>query len=276
MSLRIVGALVGVLIGSVVIAQQPQERRRWLPDDNLAYPVQISRKAGGFGSGFYFNAPGATHLVTAKHVLFDMATGTPLSNELELLSYSRNVSDLTPNVITVDLAVLGAANVMPHRSEDIAVLKLFSTQENRLSPLPGVVIKQAAPLGIVGAAPAVLRKFDQVLVGNDVLLLGFPSSLGLREIAQFDPRSPLLRRGIIAGLNVKRRSIIIDCPAYPGNSGGPVLEVDEEGPFTRRFSIIGVVREFVPYAESARSISLIVNSGYSVVTPIDFALELIK
>jgi S1-C subfamily serine protease len=49
---------------------------RAIPDDNLAYPVQITLQdcpppRGGEGSGFFLNADPVQYLVTARHVLFD-------------------------------------------------------------------------------------------------------------------------------------------------------------------------------------------------------------
>ena len=263
-----------LLLSTLAIAQHSQ---RSLPDDNLAYPVLITLKNGGTGFGFYLNDKAATYLVTAKHVLFDLVTGKVRSNELELLSYSKNLSDPTPNVITVDLSVLDSANIKPHPSEDIAVLELFSVRSAQsLSALSGVTVKQSAAQGLLGANLGVLRKFDQVLVGNEIVVMGYPTSLGLRAMPQIDSRRPLLRKGIVAGQNTEKRSIILDCPSYPGNSGGPALEVDTDGPFSRRYSIIGVIREFVPYADGGKTFTITANSGYSVATPLDFVLELIK
>jgi hypothetical protein len=92
---------------------------------------------------------------------------------------------------------------------------------------------------------------------------------------------PVLRKGIVAGLNFSQRSIVLDCPSFPGNSGSPVLEAKEEGIGSRKFRIIGVISEFVPSEEIGTntrynySNSTILNSGYSVATPIDSVLELL-
>ena len=64
-----------------------------------------------------------------------------------------------------------------------------------------------------------------------------------------------------------------------GNSGGPVLEIDHEG-LGVAFKIIGVISEYVPFADAAvgRSLafSIFSNSGYSIATPMDFVLDLVK
>jgi len=79
----------------------------------------------------------------------------------------------------------------------------------------------------------------------------------------------------VAGTNPQKRSIVLDCPSYPGNSGGPVVELDKEG-FQTHFNVIGVVSQYVPFADSGRSFMMLSNSGYSIVTPMDFVLDLVK
>ena len=75
-----------------------------------------------------------------------------------------------------------------------------------------------------------------------------------------------------------KKTIIIDCPVYPGNSGGPVLEIDRENFMTTRFRIIGIVSEFVPWVSLSPGDKNpeISNSGYSIVTPLDAIRELLS
>lgn len=263
------------LVGFPIHSQTPV---RALPDDNLAYPVLISLKSGnGFGSGFYVNTNTAIYLVTAKHVLFDLNTGKLLDSSFDLLSYSKDLSDLTPNSFTVDTTGLGLNSIIRHPSEDIAILKVASRDEHNLSNLlPGITAHTTAKAGIVGAGLEVVKKFNDVLIGNEVIILGYPTSLGLQTMPQIDPRRPLLRKGIVAGKNPRTHSIILDCPVYFGNSGGPVIEIDQVGVGRTTFSIIGVVSQYVPYADGGKTFVIMANSGYSVVTPIDYVWDLIK
>jgi hypothetical protein len=113
-------------------------------------------------------------------------------------------------------------------------------------------------------------------------MFGYPTSLALVPNPKIDFSRPLLRRGVVAGENVARRSIILDCPSYQGDSGSPIIEVDYPSPFQRSFSIIGVMSEFVPFADTWKnehfgySNVTIQNSGYSVITAMDFVLELLN
>ena len=258
--------------------------QRAIPDDNLAYPVLITLRNGATGSGFYLNTGKAIYLVTAKHVLFDPASQRLLDPAVELLSYSKDPSDSTHNLITLDLLVLqNAGNVKRHPSEDVAVVKLADnltpatggTRSFSSPMLPGVTLKEQARGGLLAVYLDAVKSFDQVLTGNEVMVFGYPTSLGLQQLPQIDVHRPLLRKGIVAGTNPQKRSIVIDCPSYPGNSGGPVVELDKEG-FQTHFNVIGVVSQYVPFADVGRSFMMLSNSGYSIVTPMDFVLDLAK
>ncbi|MGA2774339.1 MAG: serine protease [Bryobacteraceae bacterium] len=245
---------------------------RALPDDNLAMPVLITFKNGSsVGSGFFFDNGISIYLVTAKHVLFDPNTHKFYDTECQLVSYSSDLSDATPNVVEVNLPTLGSENIKAHPSEDVAMAKIgvnvIDAGTKLLKPLSGVTLKQAANEGIVTVHPETIKTFKDVLIGNEVIVMGYPTSLGLKEMPQFDSHRPLLRKGIVAGEDSQKRSIIIDCPSYPGNSGSPVLEIDVQG-FDHRFATIGIVSQYVPYADGGKTFAIMANSGYSVVTPI--------
>lgn len=281
-------AVVGLCL-LVALANFAQAQRA-IPDDNLAYPVLVQRPDGA-ASGFYLNTATSVYLVTAKHVLFELPSGRLRSPQLSLLSYPRDPKDPGRNIIAVDLAVLSqAGEVKAHAREDVAVVRIASVDAappagsspgRSVTLLPGVVVREATASGILGVALDSVKKYDEVLVANEVIVFGYPTSLGLKEIPQLDPLRPLLRGGIVAGQNPATKSLVIDCPAYPGNSGGPVVEVAREA-FGAKFRVIGVVREFVPFEE--RWLNLphgylnrsLTNSGYAIATPMDFVLELVK
>ena len=278
-------ALYAPVLGLVLI--DGAVAKRAIPDDNLAYPVLITFKNDGTtGSGFYLNTDKAVYLVTARHVLFNPDTHKPRGVEIELLSYSKDPSDPRRNLVAVDLAILERdGNLKVHPSEDVAAVRIGEVDNDsaskpegtlrKLSTLPGVVFKEMAATGILGVPAENVKTFDQVLTGNEVILFGYPTSLGLKELPQLDPLRPLLRKGLVAGQNPQKRSIVLDCPSYPGNSGGLVLEIESEG-FQTHFYAIGVVREFVPFDIRSSYSQFILNSGYSIATPMDFVLELIR
>jgi hypothetical protein len=201
-------------------------------------------------------------------------------------------------VISASLSELNAnGNIRAHEHKDVVVVKVATVNpepvlpNNSPAPTPqaqipprqmkgtaGVRISLPSGTSVLGFAPEAVRTYDQVLVGNDVIVYGYPRSLGgLSNDKQFDldPLRPLLRKGLIAGLNGIKRTIILDCPSYRGNSGGPAVEIEPTG-LQRKFLVIGVITEFVPLMEVAPDLNFALNSGYSVVEPMDAVLELTK
>jgi hypothetical protein len=151
-----------------------------------------------------------------------------------------------------------------------------NTQPQIMTPVPGATWAEVAPQGTVGVPSEAVKTLNQVFVGNDVVMYGYPTSLGLEKIPEIDPLRPLLRKGIVAAKDLQKRSLVLDCPAYFGNSGGPVFEADRQ-PFQTKLLLIGVVKKYVPFtATDARTFLMQTNSGYSIATPIDDVLELMR
>jgi len=256
---------------------------RAIPDDNLSYPVRIRIDNRDVGSGFYLNTKAASFLVTARHVLFDEA-GKLRGKEATLLSYARDSKDKTRNTFRLDLpAFQTSGELKTDIDHDVAVIRIGkSSEQDSLKIIEGVVIIEKAITGLLGVGWENAIRFEQVLVGNDIFIFGYPSSIGLKDAPQIDYERPLLRKGIVAGLNEKTKAIILDCPAYGGNSGGPVLQVEETRLGRTEFRLIGIVMQFVPYEEKWINISqrygysTTSNSGYSVVEPVDRILDLIS
>ena len=274
------------LISGYLLESRASEVRA-IPDDNLAYPVLIMLRTGSTGSGFFLNTTTNVYLVTARHVLMDGQAASLQCPVAELVSYSGDPDDRTANRMLLDLGLLLSNKcVNVHKTCDVMAIKLFSSITNgvpcpsgQMATMPGVAVVQASSNGVVGVKLGAVKRYDDVLVANEVYLFGNPSSLGIQEQPQLDPLRPLLRKGIVAALNDKSHSIVLDCPAYPGSSGGPVLEA-EGGQAGRQMRVIGVVCQFVPSAEvwvnasngfANRNLS---NSGYSIATPMDPVLEL--
>jgi hypothetical protein len=89
----------------------------------------------------------------------------------------------------------------------------------------------------------------------------------------------------------KQRAIFLDCPAFPGNSGGPsfvLIERSEEGPLLVgwRIGFLGIVTEFVPSplrlnkikVEGTEKKDLLIpleNTGISKVVPVDYLIDIL-
>ena len=254
---------------------------RAIPDDNLAYPVLLSLADGGSGSGFFLNTAHSIFLVTAKHVLFDSNTGVLASPGCKLVSYAKDPAENTRNEFQIDLQRLSAAGqALAHPTVDVAVVRIGTKTGQVVTFLAGVTAVTVAPSGILGVGEPSVRRFAEVLVANEVFIFGYPTSIGLRDLPQIDYARPLLRKGIIAGKNDGLRTLILDCPVYWGNSGGPVLEVETEG-FEKKFRVVGVVSQLIPLVETWKNETQgyknidISNSGYSVALPMDPVMELV-
>jgi hypothetical protein len=129
----------GLLLGTATsIISGRALGNRAVPDDNLAYPVLITLKLknGGiiYGSGFYINTANSVYLVTAKHVLFPNLAGQLVDADLELISYSRDVTAPQRITITTSTSLLNAnGNIKPHQTRDVTVIKIGS--KNTVSAL---------------------------------------------------------------------------------------------------------------------------------------------
>src|ERR1700735_115116 len=150
-----------------------------------------------------------------------------------------------------------------HQTRDVAVVKVASiigdAAEGDLKKIAfsaGIIPLEMAATGLLGVNMDGVRKVDQVLVGNDAILYGYPASLGLPDTHQFDPLRPLLRKAMIAGEDAQARSLIIDGPVYRGNSGGPVIQIDIDFPVTHYY-LVGVLTQFIPLTETAPDFQLL-------------------
>lgn len=147
--------------------------------------------------------------------------------------------------------------------------------------IPEIIVNKFPEGGTLLAA-GFFKKYAEVLIGNEVFIFGYPTSIGIKNVPQIDYTRPLLRKGIIAGKNEDKKNIILDCPVYYGNSGGPVVEVEEEGGTIRKFRVVGIISQFVPFEQEWFNLQHgytnkdLENSGYSIATPLDAALELIN
>lgn len=267
---------------------------RSIPHDNLRYPVLIALNdaSGSFGSGFFLQMEEekCVYFVTARHVLFNTEekSGTTTfslkATHASTLSYSSNLALHEKIVIELDLNKLaGDNNLRVHKNADILVIKILKQGEDKMLPVDGVVLKQVSlNHAILAVSSKFLKEYQNVTESNDAYVFGYPNSLGMKDMPQIEYDKPLLRRGMVSSKNDSKKTIILDCPVFPGNSGGPVIEVEEMNLNVKEYRVIGVVSEFIPFVQVWKNLQLgtlnrnIENSGYSVVTPIDFALELIE
>ncbi len=249
------------------------------------------------GSGLFLNDSNFVYFVTARHNLFSLETNRNgnnidtvfnlISHKAQLVYYSLDVIKETPTILNINLDSMNNIGCIEFdRYHDIAIVIVgLLTKNKKVDSSSSIELvgftdtNKSSSINIVSITD--VNKYSDVNIGNNIILFGFPGSIGLIEKPQFDYSRPLLRKGIIAGKYEKHKSIIIDSPTFFGNSGGPVFEIIETWN-SKEFKLIGIVTEYIPYIENWENKSngainvQTMNSGYSIVTSIDFANNLMK
>jgi hypothetical protein len=281
---RFVMAVVALV--AVCSFELAADAQAYLPEDNLAYPVQILAPGGG-GTGFFVRRSRELFLVTARHVLVDPLTEQLWSREATLRALSKDVKETAVTVIRVNAAQLqDAQQIRTDRVRDVAVVRLATLKPEGMDTTPGVVVMEKSKAGIIVAPFDYLTHYADVDVSSQIFMLGYPS-IGVTGSSQIDRTRPLVRSGIVAGLNTALKTIIIDAPVNHGNSGGPVVQLSR----TNKLRIIGIATQFVPVPEdvlplnpanaaespqpSSQTLLALGNSGYGVVASADSIIDLI-
>jgi len=263
----------------------------YLADELLRMPVLITLNNGSTGSGIFMQDSSNIFLITARHVLFDEGTNRFIPESLKLKYYPKNITDGDTSIISIDFRKMKDSLVRFDKQHDIAIIKIAHIEKNigdtafNVTLIP--YLKTIYNVTTLNQYPSKMtKKYSQIKIGTDIYLFGYPSSLGTKwvypqSIDIFDYDRPLLRSGIIAGKNDKLKTIIIDAPSYWGNSGGPVFIKQTE--FLQvSYHLVGIVSGFIPFydyihSDKSGTYNLQVsNSGYSIIIPIEFAINLMK
>ncbi|MEO5732837.1 MAG: serine protease [Rubrivivax sp.] len=248
------------LLGSAWLATLPRAARAGLPETVARAKLSVlpvgtysptdAPRFGFRGTGFVIGD--GTLVVTNYHVLpDDLSASGPL---LAVLS-GRGATDTSP-----ERQLRRAKLVASDRSTDLALLQIDG------APLPSLELDPAAA----------------AREGQSVALIGFPigGALGF---------APVTHRGIIASITtialpaptarqLDPRAVLrlrngnfqvyqLDATAYPGNSGGPVLDA-ESG------RVLGIVNMVL--VKGSRETALTNPTGISYAIPIEHLLELLK
>jgi hypothetical protein len=259
---------------------------RDIPDNYLSMPVLVTTDDGGSATGFYVNHLKRIYFITAKHVLFKEPENILRSKNLTLLSYPIDVNDVGENLFKINLEMLHKKGVVKiHKSQDVVSIFMGKQEgdDGVISFFDGISIISQTKSGIGSHETSkTFKLFNDILVGNEVFIFGYPTSLGIKDVKQIQHDKPLLRKGIVAGKNNDYKNIIIDCPAYPGNSGGPVIEKEQIEIGKWNYRLIGLIAQFVPFEEVWHSKKFGLenrqwqNSGYSIVIPADAIMDLVN
>jgi len=265
-----------------------------LPDDLHSMPVLIEiplpdKIHSGFGTGLFIAESNMVFLVTAAHVIFDANSTNSLElvNSVATLSAFKQGKDSTDkNVLVVDLKkLMDKGFVKRHPTHDVAVIQIGVRHQANTNGdsyvlwIDGVRSRTASPY-LTSEANDLCKSFKDIPDGSDTYILGYPVELLNNQMQpEVDFSFPLIRKGVISQRNQKTGKLIIDSGVYGGNSGGPVLIVEHPSLGETIYKVGGLITQFVPVmTRIAPQIGVtnsdLVNSGYSVAEPIDYALDL--
>lgn len=288
---------VSLIILFIFFISPPNLAQAWrdVIDAALSYSVLVKTDAVGVASGFYLRTNKNCYFITARHVFFRLDEGKNEfilnTDKTNLISYPEEIQFINSKEMILDLAELSRnGNIKYSLSHDVVVVKIGSFKVEGGTEI--ILEKGVTPDNSNGTWNTIyvgmIKKYNDILIGNDVYVFGYPSSLGAPgKPPLFNYNKPLLRKGIIAGKYDNEKSVILDCPNYYGNSGSPVIEVEwrvnDKGILTKNFSLVGLVTQMVPFFDKWRNMYYTdyvntqpENSGYSVAVPMDAVLELIE
>ena len=94
-----------IVAAATIAAAAAIHAQAYLPEDNLAYPVQVLVADGG-GTGFFIRRGNDLFLATARHVLYDIGMQQPRAREFTLRALSKNLKETAVTVMRVNAAQL--------------------------------------------------------------------------------------------------------------------------------------------------------------------------
>lgn len=269
-------------------AMKHANAQKQLVDIFIPGTALIKYSTGGTASGVIIGDSSYLYLVTARHCLIDLSKdGLRLvDTSLWIVYYNEDPFSSKADSIQVNLlSAFKQRDLIFDPENDIAILAFAKMQGFTSSGNPRFSYTSSAtkltPLAPGGMSDKLFLNFDQVDVGDDCLLIGYPSSLQLNSKDDYDFNRPLLRKGAISGKDKSKKTIIIDCPSYQGNSGGPVFSSPIYS--SSNVGLIGIVSRSILHVENLESkyfkaiVSVnLYNSGYTVIIPIELARPLMK
>ncbi len=253
--------------------------------DKLLASSSLISTGSSSGSGFLLLWDKKLYLITARHLLFNEENNfTLVSDEIEISCPLNSVTDLDLRRYKINMQ---KAKSKYSKKSDVAVVLLGSVEKIKdkqtysIRHLPYVDQLDKTVNNPVVIIEDKIKMIDDVYLSNDIFIFGFPTSLTAINGHQFFYYDkPLLRKGIVSYINKNDNTIILDCPVYPGNSGGPVFEltVTEK---EKVYNLIGVVSKYIPYKQEWRNLRdkitnvEYLNSGFSVATAMDEVILLL-
>jgi len=255
--------------------------------------IEVQKK-GNFeplGTGFMIGSKGYKVLVTNAHILH---SNTDLPLFIRVNKRDPKPSEAMFDRIKIFPMVDPQLKPIFHKKADLAVLYVL---------IPNDFDLKSVKIGEIDESSFLQQK--DVPLGDEVLLIGFPTSIGEIKTIEKEMNIPVIRGGVVSA-KFRRNDhelLLIDAPSYWGNSGGPVIlrpslyNVEKESsgnppPKSQtQPKLIGIVSEMFavgmewevapqkPFNDSKlekQKVGSIWHSGLSVVVPTDYLTELLN
>jgi len=237
-----------------------------------------------FGSGIaYGSESGSIYIITAKHLIIDPNTNKYRDTKVKVSWYSYDVVNDFPSSFVFNInEIINKDYILKNDSLDIIAILIAHdiVKKGDLRPIvyEPYIKEKKIQRQIKIFSKKYITTLDNYHLGDDAIMLGYPKTLGLKEVPQYNFNRPLVSKGCISGKDLNLRTIIIDCSSYGGNSGGPVFvketKLIQQG-IVFNYNLIGIVTQFIPQLHKTSNGFEILNSGYTVVIPIEDAISLI-
>ncbi len=219
------------------------------------------------GSGFLYYTGNNLYLLTAKHVLMSQKDDL-LYNEIMFYSYPHDAQKENAKEYSINLKEAYEQKKARYGTNfDIIAIQIGIVSKGIVDYFNFIKTGPTSNINNFSINDCILN-LDSISVGEDIYVIGYPKSLEVTQYDNFNFNRPLTRKGIISGKDYIHNTILIDCPSYGGNSGGPVLLKRKD-----EIKMIGLVSSYVPYIEfwinpvsNIKNIDAL-NSGLTVVTP---------
>ncbi len=292
-------SLLFILMGLASIQTMGAEKNDRFPDCYMPCVVALGYSDSAWhlvGTGFLmYNYDGdLPYLISNKHVfekcdsLDQMLGHDKIMVKLNMTEAATKMMDSTSNGkhgwmrIPLHLRPGAKQAWVDHPNPDVDVAVMYF---DIMPLLSGTVfgLSTASPLGKSICAP-----LDSLCVAQGVIFLGFPLGIGTES----EP-IPVVRAGIIAYIDEKAKTLLLDAQVFPGSSGSPVFSTGEfwGGPLSisggRLIGVISgyksspthLVKKKVRRTDNKQVDSLFVpleNAGLGVVYSSDLILETIE
>jgi Trypsin-like peptidase domain len=183
----------------------------------LVAVTRVSTMAGGTpltgATGFFFERDGRWFLITSRHVVLDEATNhRPDRLEIELHVDPQNIAVVTQFSIPL---YQNNQPVWRQASDAGGLVDIVAVELQRAALPSAILLSSFTPDHLV-------TEFDQIEVGNPVLIVGFP--LGFHDSLH---HLPVARQAVIAsafGIRFQGQGYFLtDALMHRGTSGAPVV-----------------------------------------------------